>query len=97
MIIGYGFQESEQEEKRKRFFLDIEKQIKQCINASIPFLWIGDSNGKIGKRISANSDIITSNGKLILEISQIALVLEKLVLAIGKLILVLEKLNVPGN
>ena len=51
MILGYGFQESDSEEKRTRFFIDIESQIETCSIDGIPFLWIGDCNGKLGRDV----------------------------------------------
>ena len=55
LILGYGFQEKEPEERRTRFFIEIKNQIEKCIADGIPFLWIGDCNGKLG------SDIITDD------------------------------------
>ena len=64
LILGYGFQE-----KRTRFFIEIENQIEKCIADGIPFLWIGDCNGKLGSDIITDDiNNLTPNGALIKDI-----------------------------
>ena len=46
--------------------MEIDKQIEQCMIEGIPFIWIGDSNGKVGKKIiKDDTHEMTPNGELI--------------------------------